>query len=926
MGTEREWTGRAIEVEEQTKVIIERIVPGANYALRAYNVPRMAVSATAEDTPETLWERLAEQVTDQGFTVEETTIFGTPGISTGLRVDQTEAASYIETVVPGVAPTGKTFRVQLPLGSSGGTWTLTFDFGTGEETTGTISATAVPSAVVSAIEALTTPGSGDVLVTLEHGGDAVTPRSYLITLEGLVAGIDFTMSASGAALTGTAEVQISTIQEAAGNSQEVQALWFTGAPVASQAVQIRFSRGGVYSAWSPRAVNAYNSDSRIATDIETQIASVLGADVVTVTSEYQGDWGGLIVLKWNSTGPQDQVAIEARYYLYPSPGVYYSWGSSSETIRQSGANQNEIIMVKGPDPTGVPSTYDVTWGVTTDSVTTAAGESTLETEWDAITGGSTVYSTPLSGGGGWGLYLVEFNGANANTNVALPTQADGYAEFTVVVAGQPLQNEIQQIVVQADSGTFTLSSDGTNFTSALTYGLSAATLQTALRGLAAIGTGNCDVSGSGTLADPYIVEYVSGKAATDMDLLVATTGSLVGGFDPDLTTISSPTAGVAQVDQLWIDPAATSGFIKLSSGGDFSGQVAFDSSAASAETALEEIADVAAWGLAVVGEAGGPYLLQWTAKGLPPVLSIAQQTLTISGSSIMRLERLVEATGPGSWHNPLNWTGEVVPGTGDTPVLREGDDDIIEGLRQRCGWTRSGDLLALEGGDFVVGQVVRISKEDVDTFPTATISGGGHTLSAATDYTIIGIDRLAQVCQIALSATGAPVVLTGAGSGTFTIGVQLAAFQHHNSYAGDIGLSRRFNGTREERPRELAIGSTLLTIGLGNAGAGMSLGNFDLGAHPCTVRVERTAAAGNGEQAVNLRMNHESSTVQVLGGSVAISPVDLNADLSTVGNVAVQNAAMLLGKVSLNNYDGFNDDLSSPYGATIRGVFNRTAG
>jgi hypothetical protein len=84
------------------------------------------------------------------------------------------------------------------------------------------------------------------------------------------------------------------------------------------------------------------------------------------------------------------------------------------------------------------------------------------------------------------------------------------------------KNEVQTITVSAAlAGDTMILSLGGQSTSALAYNVSGADLQTALRGLTSIGAGNCTVTGDG----PYAVEFVSGKALTDMGPITGVGGS-----------------------------------------------------------------------------------------------------------------------------------------------------------------------------------------------------------------------------------------------------------------------------------------------------------------------------------------------------------------------------------------------------------------
>lgn len=117
-------------------------------------------------------------------------------------------------------------------------------------------------------------------------------------------------------------------------------------------------------------------------------------------------------------------------------------------------------------------------------------------------------------------------------------QVDELSNVEELVVGPT--NEKQTITVSATGGTFTVDdAGGSGPTAALAFDIGAAALETALEGLPGIGAGNVSVSGGPgdeLGSAPYVIEFISGLAATDV-------GSLV--TDPALLTGGSMTANVA---------------------------------------------------------------------------------------------------------------------------------------------------------------------------------------------------------------------------------------------------------------------------------------------------------------------------------------------------------------------------------------------
>lgn len=103
------------------------------------------------------------------------------------------------------------------------------------------------------------------------------------------------------------------------------------------------------------------------------------------------------------------------------------------------------------------------------------------------------------------------------------------------------RNEIQTITITGapTAGTFTLTY-GANSTAALQYNATAATVQTALTGLASIGSGNVTVTGSA--GGPYTVTFTGTLANTDATAITATS-SLTGGSSPGVTVTETLKGG-----------------------------------------------------------------------------------------------------------------------------------------------------------------------------------------------------------------------------------------------------------------------------------------------------------------------------------------------------------------------------------------------
>lgn len=124
-----------------------------------------------------------------------------------------------------------------------------------------------------------------------------------------------------------------------------------------------------------------------------------------------------------------------------------------------------------------------------------------------------------------------------NLKVQYPTAA-----LTATVGGT---NEVQQIVVSATGGTFTVTFDGST-TTALAYNISAASLQTALEALDNIEPGDVTVTGGPGATAALVITFGGRYAYENVDEVTTNSASLTGGSST--ATVSTTTQGSGSGD------------------------------------------------------------------------------------------------------------------------------------------------------------------------------------------------------------------------------------------------------------------------------------------------------------------------------------------------------------------------------------------
>ena len=217
------------------------------------------------------------------------------------------------------------------------------------------------------------------------------------------------------------------------------------------------------------------------------------------------------------------------------------------------------------------------------------------------------------------------SGGVVSVTVNLATNASGSITSTVsdiksaiessyVTSGLTARNEQQALsITGATGGDFTLTFfDGANYqtTGNIVSGASAAQVQSALEALGGISVGDVSVSGAGSEANPFVIEFTGNLAATNVAQLTVDSSGLTG--DVVAATITPTTGGVNPVNKitsigLGSDIAADS-LYSLSFGGQTTRYIATDEDAAAIQAALEELGNIGAGNVLVTRDGDDVYV------------------------------------------------------------------------------------------------------------------------------------------------------------------------------------------------------------------------------------------------------------------------------------------------------------------------------
>jgi hypothetical protein len=321
------------------------------------------------------------------------------------------------------------------------------------------------------------------------------------------------------------------------------------------------------------------------------------------------------------------------------------------------------------------------------------------------------------------------------------------------------------------------------------------------------------------------------------------------------------------------------GDVELTLDGDTTAPLAWNSSAAAVQAALQALTTV---GSGNVQCTGGPWpstiicafdvslgdLPQMTATDTLVNGSVQVATDTHGGPAI-DVQVVQRSRGPTHFDDPLNWQDETgafgLPETGDELHCASGRTELLYGLRQKSAFVVDAATNRLQVDPQCAlrdGQKVRVVN-----------AGGGlpSGLAAETDYFVR--DRTGSSLRLAATLGGAAIDVTTAGTGVHTVGVLFDLIETSGRWTGKLGLPRRNTREYEEyRPRFLEAWATRTRLGLGD-GSGSARTHLDQSGLPALLEVH-SSAGGQGAPAVQWLGDGAGTALEVLGGElgVAIDP------------------------------------------------------
>lgn len=364
-------------------------------------------------------------------------------------------------------------------------------------------------------------------------------------------------------------------------------------------------------------------------------------------------------------------------------------GVSITTTAGGGAAASEVQTFTIPED--LSGSFKISFGGQVASPGRDATGPQVTTALEALStigAGNILVTRTYTGDSNNSVYVATFQGALANTSVALlvVTLENAKPIINIVSQGSPLGDEVNEVV-----SVLFPSSD----VSAYTFNLTFASETSANRSYTAGGTILGSTDWPATLsplvtykgANLYEIEFAYSAGATNVNAVTssATWSAAQGRFDVVVTATTEGHAAGSEVQVVTLTSSPTGGTFTLTYSGQTTSAIAYDASAATVDAALEALSNIGAGDVVVTGSAGGP----WTVTFATALAGINVAEMTGSGSGLtgatvqtFAVATVTASAGPNHWDTASNWSPVNVPITGDDVRFENSDTDCLYGLDQ----------------------------------------------------------------------------------------------------------------------------------------------------------------------------------------------------------------------------------------------------
>lgn len=573
-------------------------------------------------------------------------------------------------------------RVTIGGNPTGGTFTLS----SGGQTTTGLAPDASAATVQAALEALTTIGADNVLVTADDDGGP-----YSIEFIGDLAGVNVDpLSANADGLTVPPEIQVLDLGSPTGgtwtvkyntigsptanlahniSAADLKTALESLAPIGVDDVDVAGPDGGPFTVTFQGAFNGTNAGTLIIDGANLTGGLADSVDIVETTPG--GDGGNEVWSIWDTIGADATLTIRGDSNV--------TAGTWDLTISR---DVNDLAVMTDLD-------WDITVAEFQDALDTAVGLAGHLVDNAIIVngmGGTTLSAdSRLSDGENWTLILPGYAGSgyiDSTFDVSGLTggaYSESFSNPATNEDGDPKVGEIR----------FIINGETTDYLSSMTA--TAADVQEQLEALSVVGAGNVLVTDLG-----YGLNY---RFTFQGELANQSTGfSISVGVKPGSDSYSfqvqknwTGAAGTAEVQTISISGSPGSGQFGIEFDGEYSAVISYNQIASVLEAILEAMPSI---GAGNVSCSGGPFpdtpIVATFAGGLSgsdlDLMTAVQGTMSTTQAggnpatiTVATTQTIVghvttqAAEGPNDWNTAANWDTGTVPGNTDTVFILDGD-------------------------------------------------------------------------------------------------------------------------------------------------------------------------------------------------------------------------------------------------------------
>lgn len=282
---------------------------------------------------------------------------------------------------------------------------------------------------------------------------------------------------------------------------------------------------------------------------------------------------------------------------------------------------------------------------------------------------------PISGVSTATTAAIAYN-ANAATIQAAIEAVSGVEAGSMVVTGGPLSSGAVTVTLRKRAGRW----NGSGVTAVNTGGVGGggtAAVTTATAGVNA----DVTVTGSGTPQSPWLVTFLNSLAATDVQTIVVSNNS-IGGGEVDVEIVQRESLAVNEQQLIAMIDQPTGGTFTLTFNSETTSAIAYNATAATVRAALEALTTPVPGDFVVTGGPfpASPVTVEFTGSYAGTnvgLISSSGASLTGANTQTFTKSDVTTATGPNHLSNVENYSGGALPSNGDVLIIQNLSSDIL---------------------------------------------------------------------------------------------------------------------------------------------------------------------------------------------------------------------------------------------------------